>query len=104
MQEELNRARSLLRSSESVESVIQLLDQTFERLQSDVASADLTDTHANNLTNFATDLTNVATDSTSIGANLSNVATKSNNVRASMSSKTSMSSSSHFTEEQVTTT
>ena len=43
MQEELNRARSLLRCSESVETVIQLLDQTFQRLQSDVATADLTD-------------------------------------------------------------
>ena len=36
MQEELSRARSMLRGSESVESVIRLLDETFERLQSEV--------------------------------------------------------------------
>ena len=40
MQEELSRARRELAGSESVESVIRLLDETFERLQTEVVAAD----------------------------------------------------------------
>ena len=40
MQEELSRARRELAGSESVESVIRLLDETFERLQAEVVAAD----------------------------------------------------------------
>ena len=41
VQDELIRARSLLRGSDSVESVIRLLDETFQRLQTEVASSDV---------------------------------------------------------------
>ena len=85
MQEELTRARSLLRCSESVESVIDLLDQTFQRLQSDVASADFT-------------------DASTLASGKQNVTVTSSNVTSlkSMTSQTSIqSSSSHFSQEQV---
>ena len=63
MQEELSRARRELAGSESVESVIRLLDETFERLQTEVVAADeVVDGSASLATTTTTKSTSTSTE------------------------------------------